>query len=100
MWKSDLTDKIKCCFYQAEVVSTRPLLDKNRGSQEYTAYEFGHTSPVVSRVSGSSNLDSFRDGWLVAVQLLLCDVLPPGLIQYCLQHSCVIDVKLFLCTFS
>ena len=26
----------------------------------------------------------------MAVQLLLCQVLPPGLVQYCLQHSCTI----------
>ena len=34
-----------------------------RGPQEYVAYEFVLTSPAVSRMSGSSNLDSFRDGW-------------------------------------
>ena len=50
--------------------------------------------------SGSSNLDSFRDGWWVAIQLLLCGVLPPGLVQYCSQYSCVVAVKLFLHTFS
>ena len=43
-------------------------------------------------MSGSSNLDSFCDRWLVTVQLLLCEVLPPGLVHYCLQHSCVIAV--------
>ena len=32
----------------------------------------------------------------MAVQLLLCGVLPPGLVQYCLQHSRVVAVKLFL----
>ena len=32
----------------------------------------------------------------MAVQLLLCGVLPPGLVQYCSQHSCVVAVKLFL----
>ena len=36
--------------------------------------------------------------WLY--KLLLCGVLPPGLVQYCLQHSCVVAVKLFLHTFS
>ncbi len=51
------------------------------------------TSPAVSHMSGSSNLDSFHDGWWVAVQLLFCRVLPPGL-------SCIIAVKLFLQTFS
>ena len=30
-------------------------------------------------MSGSSNLDIFRDGWLVAVQLLFSGVLPIGL---------------------
>ena len=33
------------------------------GSQQYVAYEFILTSPAVSHVSGSSNLNSFRDGW-------------------------------------
>ena len=46
-----------------------------RGPQAYVAYEFVLTSPAVSRMSGSSNLDSFHDGWLVAVQLaaFLCN---------------------------
>ena len=35
---------------------------------------------------GSSNFDSFRDGWLVAVQLLLCWVLHLWLVQYCSQY--------------
>ena len=30
---------------------------------EYIAYQSVPTSPVVSRMPGSSNLDSFRDGW-------------------------------------
>ena len=47
------------------------------------------TSPAVSRMSGSSDLDSFQDGWLVTTQLLLCRVLPPELVQYCSHHSCV-----------
>ena len=34
-------------------------------------------------------------GWLVAVQLLLCGVLSPGLVKYCSQHSCVVAVKFF-----
>ena len=46
-------------------------------------------------MSGSSNLDSFRDERWVAVQLLLCGVLPPGPVQYCSQHFCVVAVKLF-----
>ena len=31
---------------------------------------------------------------------LLCEVLPPELVQYCSQHSCVVVVKLFLPAFS
>ena len=68
-----------------------------RGPPEYITYELFPTSPAVSRESGSSNFDSFLDGWLVAVQLLLCGVLSPGLVQYYSQHSCV---KLFRHAFS
>ena len=32
----------------------------------------------------------------MAVQLLFCEVLPPGLVQYCSRHSCVVDITLFL----
>ena len=71
-----------------------------RGLHEYITYELVPTSPAVSCISGSSNFDSFRDGWLVAVQLLLCGVLSLGLVQYCWQHSCVVAIKLFLHTFS
>ena len=69
-----------------------------RGLQEYITYELVPTSLAVFCRSGSSKFDSFRDGWLVAVQLLLCGVLLPGLVQYCSQHSCVVSVKLFLHT--
>ena len=34
-----------------------------RGPLEYITYELAPTSPAVSRMSGSSNFDSFRDGW-------------------------------------
>ena len=34
-----------------------------RGPQEYIPYELVPTSLAVSCMSGSSNLDSFRDGW-------------------------------------
>ena len=40
-----------------------------RGPQEYITYEFVLTSPVMFCMSVSSNLDSFREGWWVAVQL-------------------------------
>ena len=39
-----------------------------------------------------SNLDSFRDRRQVAAQLVSCGVLPPGFVQDCSQHSCVIAV--------
>ena len=42
----------------------------------------------------------FMAGGYVAVQLMLCRVLPPGHVQYCSKHSCVVDVKPFLHTFS
>ena len=71
-----------------------------RDPQEDIAYEIVLTSPAVSRMSGSSNLESFRDGWQVAVLLLFCGVFPPGLVQYSSHHSCVIAVKPFLHTFS
>ena len=70
-----------------------------RGQQGYIAYELVPISPAVSGMSGSFNFDSFRDGWWVAVQLLHCAVLSPGRVQHCLQHSCVVAVKLFLNTF-
>ena len=62
------------------------------GPQEYITDESVLASPAVSCVSGSSNLYSFRDECQVAVQLVSCGVLPPGLVQYCSQHSCVIAV--------
>ena len=66
-----------------------------RGPQEYISYKLVPTSPAVSRMSCSSNYDSFSDRWWVAVQLLLCRLLPPGLVQYWSQHSCIVAVKLF-----
>ena len=44
-------------------------------------------------MSGSSNLNSFRDSGQVAVQLVSCGVLLPGLVQDCTQHSCVIAIQ-------
>ena len=43
----------------------------------------------MSCMSGSPNLNSFRDSGQVAVQLVSCGVLLPGLVQDCTQHSCV-----------
>ena len=42
----------------------------------------------MSCMSGSPNLNSFRDRGQVAVQLVSCGVLLPGLVQDCTQHSC------------
>ena len=47
------------------------LLCHVKGSAEYITYELVPTSPALCCMSGSFNLDSFRDGWLVAVQLVL-----------------------------
>ena len=46
-----------CCIL---VLTGRPKFSR---PQEYIAYEFVLTSPAVSCMSGSSNEDSFRDGW-------------------------------------
>ena len=70
------------------------------GPQEYITYELVFASPAVSCMSCLFNLDSFSDGRQVAVQLVPCRVLPPGLVQYCSQHSCVIAVQLLLQPFS
>ena len=60
-----------------------------RGLRKYIPNELIPTFTAVSCISGSSNFDNFRDRWSVAEQLLICGVLPPWLIQYCSQHSCV-----------
>ena len=46
----------------------------------FASYEFVPASPAVSCMSGSSNLNSFRDRGQVAVQLVSYGVLPPGLV--------------------
>ena len=46
-------------------------------------------------MSSSSYFDGFRDGWSVAVQVLLCWVLPTGFVQYCSRHFYVIAVNFF-----
>ena len=46
----------------------------------YISYEFISASPAMSCMSGSPNLNSFRDRGQVAVQLVSCGVLLPGLI--------------------
>ena len=65
------------------------------GPSKYIAYELVPASSAVSCMSGLSNLDSFRNGRQVAVQLVTYGVLLLGLVQYCSLHSCVIAVKFF-----
>ena len=95
-----LSPPIPIVYRSRDVFQATSCLSMWRGEQEYVTYEFFLTSPAMSQMSGSSNLDNFRDGWLVAVQLLFYWVLPPGFVQCCSQHSCVIAVKLFLHTVS
>ena len=57
------------------------------GVHRSTSHELVSASPAVSCVSGSSNLDSFRDERQVAVQLVPCGVLPP-VVQYCSTFLC------------
>ena len=52
-----------------------------RGSEKHVAYELVFTSPTVSRMSCSSNLD-FLDGRYVASQLLFYGMLLPGFVYY------------------
>ena len=52
-----------------------------RSPQERVTYDLVPTSPAVFHLSCSSNLDRFRDRWQVTVQVLLCGVLLPELVQ-------------------
>ena len=60
-----------------------------KGPQEYLTYEFVTTSPAVSRMPVSSNLDTFRDGLYVALQLLVWDAA---------FMTCSILLATFLCS--
>ena len=84
-----------CCMYvrAGRPAFARPYVGVHK---EYITYELVPASPAVSCMSGSSNLDSSRDGRQVTAQLLPCGLLPPGLVKYCSQHSRVIAVQLFL----
>ena len=79
------------CMFELVVLT---LLVHVKGSTEL------HNLWVLSYFSCMSGSCNFRNGWRVAVQILFCWVLPPGLVHYCLQHSCVIATKLFPHTFS
>ena len=50
-------------LYVGSCCSSCLCLSMWRGPQEYVTYEFVPTSPAVSHMSGSSNLDIFHDGW-------------------------------------
>ena len=60
-----------------------PLLVHMKGSTGVRCLWVRLYLSSMFRMSSSSNLSSFRDGWYVAVQLLFCGVLPPGLVHYC-----------------
>ena len=60
-----------------------------KGPQEYITYELVPTSPIVLRMSGSSNFYSAALRGIAS-----------RFVQYCSQHSCVLAVKLFLHPFS
>ena len=61
-------------LYVGSSWSSNLCLSMWRGPREYITYEFVYTSPAVFCMNGSSNFDSFSDGWLVAVKLLLCAI--------------------------
>ena len=86
-------------FYIGSSWSSKLRLSIWRGPQEYITYELVRTSPAVSGVPGSSNLDIFHNEWYLTVQQQFSRVLPSGLVQYSSQHSWVIAVKLFLHSF-
>ena len=67
------------------------ILSLWRCPQEYITYELIPTSPAVSCMSDSSNFDSFHDGWLVAIKLLLCEILSPGLVQYYIKYIWLVN---------
>ena len=62
-----------------------------RGPQEYITYELIPTSPAVSRMSGSSNFDSFRDGWWVVGGRRA------AALSGTVSRSCTILLAAFLC---
>ena len=68
------------CRFEVDVL---PLLVHVKGSTGVHHLRARPYSPRNASMFNSSNFDSFRDGWKVAVQLLCCGVLSPGLVQYC-----------------
>ena len=85
-------------LYQYRYVVDRFLLFTQqlwRGPLEYVTYKFVLLSPVVSLMSGSSNLDCFRDFRWWPYSCFFVGYCFQELVQYITQHSCVIAVKLF-----
>ena len=62
--------------------SSNACTSERRVSWENVAYDFVLISPAVSRMSRPSYLDGFGDGREVAVELLFCGMLLPGIVQY------------------
>ena len=88
-----------CCIKDI-ATNVRPLLVHVNGSTGvYRLWICPYFSSSIPHVC-SSNFDSFRDGWYVALPLLFCGILPPELVQYSAQHSCIVAVKHLLHTFS
>ncbi len=63
------TEQVSPLTLLTDVLATPFMLNPSicGGPQEYIAYELVLASPAVSRVSGSSDLYSFRDGGQVSV---------------------------------
>ena len=85
-----------CCMYvrAGRPAFAPPYVGVHRSTSLMSSYL------LLPQCPGFSNLYSFRDGRQVAVYFVPCGVLPPGLVQYCSQHSCVIAVQLLLEPFS
>ena len=62
---------------------------QEKGSIKYVAYETILTSPAVSHMFCSSNLNHFRGRWSVSVQLLFRWMLLPG---FNIVHSIIVQV--------
>ena len=68
-----------CCMYvlAGRTALARPYVGVHRSTSLMSLIP---APPEMSCVPGSSNLDSFRDGRQMVVYLVLCGVLPPGLV--------------------
>ena len=80
--QASLLDDIRCPYWV--VVDSLLLVVQHvrRGSSKNVVYEFVLTSRAVSGISYPSNLDGFRNGSSVVVNLMHCGMLFPGFVQY------------------